>query len=254
MEDAAGEVLECICSRHTDRIAELEAQVKARDEFIAIAAHELRNPITPISAQVELLLVAAQRAQHQVPIEIHKGLDRLQRAVDAYIRRATTLLDVTRIASDNLRLEPAQLDLSSLMRQLVNAISPLAERAHCRLRLKIQDGISGCWDRTAVEQVVDNLLSNALRYGAGAPVEIELTRDGKQVRLLVRDHGAGISVDDQQRIFERFERAVANRPRSAGFGVGLWVARQLTRAMGGEIAVLSKPGRGATFTVTLPLT
>jgi signal transduction histidine kinase len=112
--------------------------------------------------------------------------------------------------------------------------------------------VRGIWDRIALEQITDNLLSNAIKYGAGQPIEITLMSDGKTASLRVQDNGIGISEADQARIFGRFERAVTRRAHG-GFGIGLWVVRQLVDAMGGDIAVLSKPGSGSTFTVTLPI-
>ena len=108
------------------------------------------------------------------------------------------------------------------------------------------------WDRLAVEQVVENLLSNALKFGAGQPVTLRLRSDGRSARLDVQDRGIGMSPDQQARIFGRFEQIVAQH-RGSGFGVGLWVANRLVAAMGGRIAVSSRPGEGSTFTVTLPL-
>ena len=116
----------------------------------------------------------------------------------------------------------------------------------------MQGGVSGCWDRLALEQVTENLISNAIKYGAGKPIAISLSSDDGIARLSVRDEGAGISLDDQARIFGRFERAVRQRPHG-GFGIGLWVAQQLVSALHGEIAISSQPGAGSDFIVALPL-
>jgi signal transduction histidine kinase len=109
----------------------------------------------------------------------------------------------------------------------------------------------GRWDRTRLEQIVANLLANAVKYGAGAPIEVALEIDDGAVALSVRDHGIGISVSDQQRIFDRFERAVSER-HHGGLGLGLWVTRHMAEAMGGSVRVESVPGAGSTFVVTLP--
>ena len=113
-------------------------------------------------------------------------------------------------------------------------------------------GVIGTWDRLALEQVTENLLSNALKFGAGKPVAVALRADGRAARLAVRDRGIGISDADRARVFGRFERAVARREHG-GFGVGLWLVNQLVTAMGGTIAVEGAPGEGTTFTVMLPL-
>jgi two-component system OmpR family sensor kinase len=234
-------------------LAELEAQVRARDEFLAIAAHELRNPMTPIAAWVELLLGIARREPSGIPPQMLHGLERLERLVEAYVRRATTFLDVSRISSQNLQLTFTELDLSSLVRDTVTAMLPAAENAGCRVSLAIQQNVTGSLDRTAVEQIVENILSNAIRYGAGQPISVTLSGgNSSTAQLTIRDQGMGISEADQARIFDQFQRAKANNT-AGGFGVGLWITRQLVLAMAGEISVTSKVGCGSTFIVLLPL-
>lgn len=232
-------------------ISELRAQLRERDEFIAVAAHELRNPLMPISMDVELLRVRADRLAQQLPPEFSEGLHRLQRNVAAFIRRAGVLLDVSRAADGNIELERVAVDLTQQVHQVMQALSPLALRAGCELTCDSAEPLVGYGDATALEQIIENLLSNAIRYGAGAPIQVMTKRDETHARVSVRDHGVGIDPIDQQRIFERFERA-GSRRRDGGFGVGLWIARQLARRMNGDIVVQSAPGAGATFTLTLP--
>jgi signal transduction histidine kinase len=232
-------------------VAELRAAVRARDDFIAIAAHELRNPMTPIAGQIQLLLAAARRGGAPQP-QVVIGLERLEAAVRHYIRRATTLLDISRASSGQLRLEPALVDVSALVRETAQGYALLAARAGCPLRLDVPDGVAATLDRLAVEQVLDNLISNALRFGAGKPIDVRLTAGGDGLALAVRDRGAGLSEADRARIFGRFEQAVGQR-RHGGFGIGLWLVYRLVSAMGGDVAVESRPGEGATFVVRLPL-
>jgi signal transduction histidine kinase len=234
-------------------LIEVKAQLRARDEFLAIAAHELRNPMTPIAAWVELLTAQARRQSSHISPEILRGLERLEYLVNAYIRRATTLLDVSRINTGNLHLTPAEINLSSLVQETVSAMIPAAETAGCPIRLAVQDNVSGSFDRIALEQVIENIVSNAIRYGAGRPIDIALTADGSIIRFAVSDRGIGISKADQSRIFEQFQRVTGDNT-AGGFGVGLWITKQLVLAMRGSISVASKPGAGSTFTVTLPLT
>lgn len=234
------------------RIAELEAELRARDDFLAIAAHELRNPMTPIRGRIELLLASSRRTPEGVPKGIVQGLERLERLVETYIRRATVLLDVARINADNLALQHAEVDLSALVKHAAMSMQPAAERAGCAVRLNVEEGVIGRCDETAMEQVLENLLSNAIRYGCGRPIEVGLSRNGEQAELSVRDEGIGIADADHAQIFERFRRLHRN-DTSGGFGVGLWITRQLVQAMQGEIAVSSSPGAGSTFAVTLPL-
>jgi signal transduction histidine kinase len=180
------------------------------------------------------------------------ALERLASLIGEYVRRATTLLDISRITAGRLRAELSMVDLSRIIRQVVHRYRPGAEHAGCRLEPSIENNVCGLLDELAVEQIADNLLSNALKYGAGEPIEISLVRNGDLARLIIRDHGIGISEEDQARIFGAFERAVTRRDHG-GFGVGLWVVRQLVDAMRGDVHVTSCPGQGSTFTVTLPL-
>ena len=234
------------------RIAELVEAVKARDEFISIAAHELRNPMTPLLMQVQMLLTAARRAPELAGSRLAVGLERLEAQVEAYVKRVTTLLDVSRITSGKLHLELSEVDLSELIRRAAAELAPTAEWAGSPLRLAIEDGIVGRLDPLAAGQIAENLLSNAIKFGAGQPIDVELSREGEVVRLLVRDRGVGISQEAQERLYIRFERAVL-QSQQGGFGVGLWIVGRLVEAMAGQIRVASRPREGSTFTVMLPL-
>jgi two-component system, OmpR family, sensor kinase len=234
------------------QVVELRRAVRARDDFIAIAAHELRNPMTPIMAVAELALKAARDSERACPSRVTTLLERMQLLVQDFIQRSTRLLDVGRIEAGNLRLEPSPTDLSALVLSIVRRYEAAAARVRSPVELGIQDGITGVWDRLAVEQVTENLLSNALKFGAGKPVAVRLRSHGAAAWLEVQDRGIGMEPDQQARIFGRFEQIVAQH-RGVGFGVGLWVANHLVTAMGGRIAVSSHPGEGSTFTVTLPL-
>jgi signal transduction histidine kinase len=233
-------------------IEELREAVRVRDEFVSIAAHELRNPMTPILMQVHNLVTAAKDPRRCRPEVLAPRLELLEYAVRDFVRRSTTLLDVSRIAAGNVRIEPSVVDLSRVVREVVDRVKPAARMARSRVDPDLQEGVVGMWDRLAVEQVAENLLSNALKFGAGRPVTLMLRSDSRVAQLTVRDQGIGISEEDRSRIFQRFERAVARREHG-GFGVGLWLVNQLVMAMGGSISIESAPGEGATFVVTLPL-
>lgn len=230
-------------------IEELRAAIAARDEFIAIAAHELRNPMTPIVGQVQLLVSRARR--EQVSPSLLKGLERLETAVDHYMRRATTLLEITRVTADKVRLEPSTFDMCELVQACVRNYEQMAACSGSQLVCRCDGPIVGSWDRLASEQILDNLLSNALRYGDGEPVSVEITSNAEWVVLRVIDRGIGIAPADQARIFDRFERA-HDVPRSGGFGIGLWLSQKLAQAQAGSLEVQSEPGAGSTFIVRLP--
>ena len=230
-------------------IDELRAAIAARDEFIAIAAHELRNPMTPIVGQVQLLLSRARR--EQASEALLRGLESLEAAVDHYVHRATTLLEITRLNAEQVRLEPTRIDLADLVRACLHKYEQLAAHAGSTLLFERAGAVDGTWDHLATEQVMDNLLSNAIRYGDGNPVRVELESDRDWVEVRVIDRGIGIAPVDHERIFKRFERA-SSAPRSGGFGIGLWLSSKLVQAQGGTLAMHSEPGKGSTFIVRLP--
>jgi signal transduction histidine kinase len=232
-------------------IEELREAVRTRDEFVAIAAHELRNPMTPILMQVGGLLAAARDPRRCRPELLAPRLEILELAVREFVRRSTALLDVSRIAAGNVRIEPVEVDFTGVVHGVVERAKVAARMARSPIEADLQEGVVGIWDRLALEQVTDNLLSNAIKFGAGKPVGVALTSDGRTARLAVWDRGIGISEADRARIFGRFERAVTRREHG-GFGIGLWLANQLVLAMGGAITVEGAPGEGTTFTVTLP--
>ena len=233
-------------------VAELTEAVADRDDFIAIAAHELRNPMTPIIGVAQLALAAARKAGGACPPRITTLLERMQLLAQDFIQRSTRLLDVTRIEAGNLRLEPEATDLSSLVRLVARKYEVTAARGRSPVELDIEDGVAGVLDRLAVEQVAENLLSNALKFGSGQPVTLRLRSGARSAWLDVQDRGIGMSPEQQARLFVRFEQVVAQH-RGSGFGVGLWLANSLVTAMGGRISVSSQVDEGSTFTVMLPL-
>lgn len=233
-----------------ERIAQLTHELRLRDDFISIAAHELRNPLTPISLDVDILLLQARRRPQPDPAEI-ASLERLQRNIRIFSRRAATLLDVSRLQAGRFTLDPRRTLLSDVVRCVVAASSAVAAQARCELVVRLDDEASGDWDPAAVEQIVENLLSNALRYGAGKPVTVTVRVRGNTAQLEVSDRGIGIDAADQERIFDRFHRVPG--AEVSGFGVGLWISRELARAMTGDVTVRSSPGEGASFILGLPM-
>jgi two-component system, OmpR family, sensor kinase len=233
-----------------DRVARLEEQLAARDAFLAVAAHELRNPMTPILAHVQRL---RRRAGDLSPEAVDEALARIEVLVEGYVRRATTLLDVSRLAQGDVRLHPAPVDVAALAAAAVAAAEPAATYVGSTIACEAPATLPAILDRTALEQILDNLVSNAVKYGAGRPIVVAARGEGATLTVTVRDGGEGISAQDQARVFDRFERAVAKGSSVGGFGVGLWVSSGLARAMGGALTVESAPGRGSTFTLALPV-
>ena len=226
-----------------------EEAVNARDEFLSIAAHELRNPLNALQLQLVGLQRAAQ--DHQDSLPKAWVCDRIGQATDdvrRLVRLMHNLLDVSRITAGRIDLEPEDLDFSPIVHSVVG-----------RFVAQVKDGaitvdaspVSGTWDRQRLDQIVTNLLSNAVKYGQGRPIDISLAHDAEHVHLSITDRGIGIDADQQQRLFKRFERGVSSR-HYGGFGLGLWITREIVEAMGGRISVESSPGSGSTFAVVLP--
>ncbi len=162
------------------------------------------------------------------------------------------MLDISRINSGTLRPEPEPCDIAILLRDIAGEFAAAALRAGTSITVTTPPSLFGTWDRLALEQIIDNLVSNAIKYGARTPIELSAEFRDEQVRIDVCDHGTGIPADQRERVFGQFERAVGQTERQSGFGVGLWIVRQLTEAMGGAVEVGDTPGGGASFTVNLP--
>ena len=173
-----------------------------------------------------------------------------------FVKRATTLLDVSRITTGKLQLELDEVDVCEVAHAVAVNFEPLAQNAGTPIGLDLPSGglaVRGDW--LAIEEILDNLVSNAIKYGAAKPILVRAVADPANgvARVSVADGGPGISAESQARIFERFERAVPPADHSGGFGVGLWIVKQLVEAMKGTITVTCLPGEGSTFLITLPL-
>jgi PAS domain S-box-containing protein len=233
--------------------AALAAAIHARDEFLSIASHELRTPITSLQLQVESLLAEAEK--RRAPGESERWTRRMTmaaRQVERLTRLVEELLDVSRLSMGKLRLEREEGDLATIVREVTGRFQEQADRVGCRLVVDARGPVFGSWDRLRLEQVMTNLLSNAIKFGAGKPIEVSV-RGGRPdpAMLVVRDHGIGIQQDDLERIFGRFERAVSSRSYG-GLGLGLYIVQQIASRHGGTVSADSSPGAGAEFRVELP--
>jgi signal transduction histidine kinase/CHASE1-domain containing sensor protein len=220
--------------------------VSARDEFLSIASHELKTPLTSLMLHADSLRAAARRGGVE---QVAAKADLIRRSVERLSRLVADLLDISRIGSGRLDLEIDEVDLADVAREVVDRFRDEAQRAGCALVLEAT-AARGRWDRARLDQVLTNLLANAIKYGAGRPVVVRVEPRRDHAVLSVEDLGIGISESDQRRIFERFERAVSRR-NYGGFGLGLWIVRQIVEALGGTVRVESFPGAGSTFTVEL---
>ena len=227
--------------------------IATRDEFLQIAAHELRTPLTPLSTHVQTLLRSARAADASVPVSrFDAEIEATGRHVQRLAKLVDHLLEVAKLPTAPPRLDYEPLDLTALTTAIARELEPQANDAGATLDVRAGEPIAGSWDRGRMEQVLQSLLLNAIKFGAGKTIVVTVTRQGADALVEVRDAGPGIAAVDHARIFERFERAVPLH-RYGGFGLGLWTAREIVRAHGGSIAVASAPGEGATFTVVVPI-
>ncbi|HYO51869.1 ATP-binding protein [Archangium sp.] len=230
---------------------ETQEAIRVRDEFLQIASHELKTPLTPLQLQLDTLAHAFEKSGVQNE-RLSARLETATRQTARLSRLVESLLDVSRITAGQLLLQPEEFDFSEMVRDVVERFQAEARNAGCEISVGGETALVGRWDRLRLEQVVSNLLSNALKYGARKPVEVEARASDGMVRLAVTDHGIGINKEALGRIFGRFERAVSLR-HFGGLGLGLFIAKQIAEAHGGSIVVQSQPGHGTTFTVVLPL-
>jgi signal transduction histidine kinase len=234
---------------HARLLREATVAAAAREEFLHVASHELRGPLGTLRLTVHLLRRDVRKGDRS---EIEARLRVLDRQAQRLVRLSDALLDVSRITAGRVELAREQGDLAALVRDVASAFEEEAAEVDAPLTVEAAEPVRCTFDAGRVEQVVSNLLSNALKYGRGQPIRIAVRALGDRARIEVEDHGLGIPVEDQERIFGRFERAVSGR-HYAGLGLGLWIARRLVDAHGGSIQVKSAPGLGSTFTVDLPL-
>ncbi|MGZ5958584.1 MAG: PAS domain-containing sensor histidine kinase [Myxococcaceae bacterium] len=236
-----------LAQREQVRLAHAEEAVRLRDEFLSIAAHELRTPLSAVQLQLQSLLERPEGLDPRARLKVERAC----RSGDRLVRLVDTLLDVSRIATGSLTLTPSTFDLTDAVREVVDRFGEHAVQARSTVSVRSEGPTSGSWDRLRIEQVVTNLLTNSLKYAAGTPVELVVRGDEKDAVLTVSDRGPGIPASEQDRIFGRFERAAPIR-NFGGLGLGLYVARQIVEAHGGEISMAPRQSVGAEFVVRLP--
>jgi len=233
---------------------DMRASIKARDEFMAIASHELKSPLSSVGLLVQTLKLILQRGK-LADYPQAKLLGLLDNSSDSIRHLAALidqLLDVSRFTLGRLTLNREALDLSAQVRECARLYGREFANARCQLELELGENIIGEWDRLRLQQLIGNLLSNAIKYGAGKPVTVRtLVKDGS-AWLTVSDQGIGISQHDLKRLFQPFERAVPYRSIS-GFGLGLYIVKRVVEAHQGHLDLQSELGHGTTFDIELPL-
>lgn len=232
---------------------EAQEALRLRDEFLTVASHELKTPLTALHLQLQLL----QRAVRTAPPNdaVSGRISHLSAVAERQMGRLSHLindvLDVSQIAEGRLQLRRETFDLAILAQDLAERFEEQFRAAGSSIDLQVT-AVTGYWDRARVEQALTNLLSNAVKYGGGLPIKVIVESDAGNARIVVRDEGMGIAAENLHRIFERYERAVSTQ-HYGGMGLGLHIAREMIEAHGGTLTVVSEPGRGSTFTMQLPL-
>lgn len=230
---------------NADLLARLSRAIVLRDEFLALAAHELNTPLTAVRLRADALARAA-RAQAGAPdlAPLHAALGRLGDTVSG-------LLEFSRASEDGIALVRAPVDLAEIARTVVEGLRGRAAGTHTELRLAAPREVRGEWDGGRLARAIGHLVENAVKFGRGQPVDVAVSEDEGEARVAVRDRGPGIPREVRERIFGKFERA-APAENVAGLGLGLWMARSVAEAHGGTVTVESSPGEGAIFTLRLP--
>ena len=229
-----------------------QAAVAARDEFLSIASHELRTPLTALRLALEnLRRVTGREAASGPSPQLERVLAASERAGQRLEKLVEALLDVSRIHMGRLELDVEALDLADVVDEAVAAIDDELRQSGSTVDVR-GEPTQGHWDRLRLGQVLVNLLANAVKYGAGKPIEIRYGARDARAWVTIRDHGIGIDPADQRHIFERFERAVSSQ-NYGGLGLGLYIVKRILEAHGGTVRVESRPDEGAAFEVELPL-
>ena len=233
---------------------ELEHAVRMRDDFMSIVSHEVRTPLNGLILETQLrkMHLARDNAAAFTMDKMQAMVERDERQIQSLIRLIEDMLDVSRIRTGKLSIRPNEFDLSRLVTTLVHTFASQISAAQSSINLRAEQPVVGQWDEFRIEQVVSNLLTNALRYGAKSPIDVSVYAEGKRAVVEVRDQGIGISEENQQRIFLQFERVTAKHA-VAGLGLGLFISEQIVAAHHGKITVHSALGEGALFRVSLPL-
>jgi NO-binding membrane sensor protein with MHYT domain/nitrogen-specific signal transduction histidine kinase len=229
----------------------LQSGIKARDEFMSITSHELRTPLTSVKLQLQLLMRQLRKSDldKDKVISIIEKTDRSLTRIDGLVN---DMLDISRITSGKLTLNKEQVDLNDILMEVIERFQPQFEDSKAGEILYTPAKAIGYFDILRIDQVVSNLLSNALKYGKGSKVEIELKSDQKYALFFIRDYGMGIPDEFKNKLFERFERAISANEVS-GLGLGLFIVKEIVEAHQGKIWVESESGKGSTFFVELPL-
>lgn len=239
--------------RETESV--LQRALMSRDEFMSICSHELKTPLTSLKMQLQIIDRIRAKQGDEVAFSVEKMerfLYQTDRSIDRIVHLVNDMLDISRVATGRLSLSLEEVDITDFTQEVLERLEPLMEMANCQVTFTHVGPLKVEVDKFRIEQVLTNLLSNAAKYAPEKPVEINIDHRNDMVEISVTDHGAGISEEDQKRIFERFERAVSHTSVS-GLGLGLYISKEIVEMHHGTIHVESKKNEGCRFTVKLPI-
>lgn len=229
----------------------LQAAVQARDAFVSMASHDLRTPIAAVQMSSELALRNLDQ-----DIGTSELRPQLERAVAESKRLGSLLerlLDISQISTGRVTLSLESVDLTALVRDVLSRLDDARQRSGSTIEVRSSTAaVVGCWDRMRLEQILSNLVSNAIKYGNGKPIDISISATDEHATVAVRDQGVGVAPEQQRKIFRRFERAQPER-LAGSYGLGLWIVKNLAEALGGSVTLDSTPGTGSVFSLRLPL-
>ena len=240
-------------NRQEEQYRQARVEIEARDRMVSVAAHELRGPLSVLVLQTERLIGMAARGADGLVLP--EKADRVIHSIHTQCLQLSTmvnkLLDLGSITRGGLALELAECDLADIVREIQIAVEPRLRDSGAPMDLQLQPA-RGLWDRARLTQVVHNLMTNAIKYGRGTPIRIEVGSDGHVARLVVEDGGPGIPISERERVFRPYERAAAVASVQ-GLGLGLYITAEIVKAHAGTIRIEGPEGQGARFVVELPV-
>ncbi|TVQ80973.1 MAG: sensor histidine kinase [Bradymonadales bacterium] len=228
--------------------------IELRDEFFSIASHELKTPISALSLHLQLMrrMLRSSESIEDLRRVFGSKMKDMDRQMDRLTALIENLLDLSRLRSGKIKLDPEYFDFAEMLREVVARTQPMARHRGIKMSLTANESVFGWWDRFRMEQIINNLLTNAVKYGEHKPIDIDLSSDGKRLRVSVKDRGVGIPSRDQQKIFDRFERSV-HSSQVSGLGLGLYIVSEFVKAHQGRIELSSELNKGSCFRLEFPI-
>lgn len=238
-----------------DEYVKANEEITARDEFLSIASHELKTPLTSMLLKLHNMINSVRNvslANFSVP-ELMKVLENAEQQVKSLTAMINDLLNVSLITTGRMDLDLENFDLIAVTKRVEENFSELLARNNCQVTIEAQSPVLGFWDKARIEQAITNLFSNAIKYGENKPIEIKIFKSGGMGTFIIKDQGIGIAKEKQKMLFGRFTRATSADGEKKGLGVGLYITHQIVNAHNGKVTLLSTPNGGSTFTIELPI-